>query len=351
MSERAPVIVGGGIAGAAAACHLAAAGARPLLIERRDGPHDKVCGEFLSVETVAMLRALGVDPLALGARPIGHVRVVHGTRAATTALPFRALSLSRRVLDEALLARAAALGVTVERGRAVTHADAASAGGALFVATGKHVLRGVARPPGGGLTGLKMYFRLAPAQAAALDDHVELVLFPGGYAGLQRVEGDRANLCLLTRDPAAGPAAAIAAAPWLARRLEGAEALLTRPLAAAALPYGWVAPARAPAPGRYLLGDQFAMIPSFTGDGMGIALATARLAAAAYGSHGPAGADAYAERARSLLKAQVRRATRIAGAALLPGLAPAIVAALRTAPALARWAASATRVATEPARA
>ena len=44
---------------------------------------------------------------------------------------------------------------------------------------------------------MKMYYTLVPAQVAELRNHVELVLFNGGYAGLQLVESERAVLCIL----------------------------------------------------------------------------------------------------------------------------------------------------------
>ena len=59
----------------------------------------------------------------------------------------------------------------------------------MFLATGKHDLRGARRAGARtGLVGLKIYFALAAAQPEALRHHVELVLFAGGYAGLQLVE-------------------------------------------------------------------------------------------------------------------------------------------------------------------
>lgn len=340
----APTIVGGGIAGAAAACALAAAGHPPLLIEREGGAHDKVCGEFLSVETVAGLRALGVEPLALGAKPIEEARLAHGRTLARSRLPFAAVSLSRRVLDEALLARAMALGARVERGRGVARVEDVDGAGGVFVATGKHTLRGVARPGGNGLAGLKMYYRLTPAQRDALSGAVELVLFTGGYAGLQLVEGDIANLCLLTRDATGGIEAAIGRAPHLRTRLEGAEPVLARPLAIANLPYGMVVEGHAQVPGRYLVGDQFAMIPSFTGDGMGMAISTARWAAAAWLEQGPGGADAYAARARQRLRGQVRLAAGLAEAGLQRSLGGAALAVARAFPGAIRWVAASTRV-------
>ncbi|MGH9563762.1 MAG: NAD(P)/FAD-dependent oxidoreductase, partial [Terracidiphilus sp.] len=101
------LIIGGGPAGSMLALRLAAAGRRVMLIEREAAAHDKVCGEFLSREAVHYLRQAGLDPLALGAQVIRTVRLSSGNRVVSSPLPFEALSLSRRTLDEALLTRAA----------------------------------------------------------------------------------------------------------------------------------------------------------------------------------------------------------------------------------------------------
>lgn len=200
----APLIIGGGLAGAAAGIDLARSGQAPLLLERETGPHDKICGEFLSGEAVAALAGLGVDARRLGAVPITRVEINAGHRQAAAALPFPALSLSRRVLDEAMLERAAAAGVAVQRGVSVrgladgvaqtTAGDIAAP--ALLLATGKHDVRGLPRPDGPDEIGLKMYFRDA-ALSRRLVGTVAVTFFDGGYAGLQPVEGGRLNLCLL----------------------------------------------------------------------------------------------------------------------------------------------------------
>src|SRR5277367_781164 len=148
------LIVGGGLAGGALATALAEAGRSVVLLERETGPHDKVCGEFLSREAVLYLNALGVDPLALGACRIHSVRLSAGAGIATVKLPFPALSLSRRALDDALLRRAADAGADVRLGarvqslepdpagwRARLAAGDEVAGKAAFLATGKHDLR------------------------------------------------------------------------------------------------------------------------------------------------------------------------------------------------------------------
>ena len=295
------LVAGGGVAGAAAACLLAQRGREVLLVERERGPHDKICGEFVSGEAVDALARLGIDVAGLGGAPIHSVRLAHGDRAATARLPFAAYGLSRRRLDEALLGRAAELGAGLLRGHAVRavvndgrglgldvsgvgRLDAAS----VLLATGKHEVRGARRvldqvPEG--LIGLKMYFALAPSEREALRGHVEIALFDGGYAGLQLVEGDRANVCVLVEragfDAAGRSWDGLAerlrrSCPHLARRLQGASELLARPVSIFRVPYGWVHRPRRDDPARlFRLGDQVGVIPSFCGDGMAIALHTA----------------------------------------------------------------------------
>jgi len=271
-----------------------------LLIEREAGPHDKVCGEFLSFEAAGYLAELGLDATALGAVPITAVDLMHGDLAARSNLPFQALSLSRRIMDEALLARAVEVGAQVMRGRRVTRLQQLAGkwraqlndgevieAADVFLATGKHDLRGWTRPPGrqADLIGFKQHWTLSPEQAGRLGGRVELHLFPGGYAGLEPVEADQANLCLVVRKRALNAAGRSwpslldslnATCPSLGARLKGGHPSTDKALAVAAIPYGYV---RARGDGVWRLGDQAAVIPSLAGEGMSIALHSARLAA------------------------------------------------------------------------
>ena len=87
------VIVGGGLAGASAALRLAAAGRKVLLLEKSRGLHNKVCGEFLSTEALYYLHSQGIDPEALGAKPLQQLRLASGNSLTEARLPFSALSL------------------------------------------------------------------------------------------------------------------------------------------------------------------------------------------------------------------------------------------------------------------
>lgn len=297
------LIAGGGLAGSAAAILLARAGRDVVLMERDAQAQHKVCGEFLSREALRYLDLLGLDITAIDAVPIHSVRLAHQGVVSEAELPFRAMSLTRRRLDEKLLQLAEAAGVQVMRGcqvqaiepygngwRAAVDGVEPVVADAAFLATGKHDVRGRARPKGkqSDLVAFKMYWRLAPEQTAALEGHVELMLYRGGYAGLQPVEDGVVNLCCLVERAELqrlggrweNLLAAMQQECWLLReRLQGAKALLAKPLAVSAIPYGYV---RETNDGVWSLGDQAAVIPSFTGDGMSIALHSGSLAAAMY---------------------------------------------------------------------
>ena len=65
------LVAGAGPAGSAAARALALAGARVLLCDARSLPRHRLCGEFVSPEAEADIRALGLDWTASGARAAG----------------------------------------------------------------------------------------------------------------------------------------------------------------------------------------------------------------------------------------------------------------------------------------
>jgi flavin-dependent dehydrogenase len=258
------LILGGGVAGCAASIALARKGRRVTLIEREPTPRHKVCGEFLSGEALEDLHLLGIDVASLGAVPIDFVRLAAARRAAQAPLPFSAASLTRRALDTALIAEAIAVGVRVERGRSVqalvratsdvwraTLDDGATLEApTVFLATGKHDVRGHARPEDPRRwVAFKMYFRLAPAQAAELARTSELMLYPGGYGGIQPVEGGIANFCCVVQQKHLARAGhrwenflakMQQDCPHLAMRLAGAEPLLAKPIAITHIPYGYI---------------------------------------------------------------------------------------------------------------
>jgi hypothetical protein len=132
----------------------------------------------------------------------------------------------------------------------------------------------------------KQYFRLARENEDALAHRVELVLFPGGYAGLLFLPQGIMNLCLLVKRPMLQRlgnrwpnllAHIKASSSYFGQYVDDAAPLLPKPLALSSIPYGYVC--RDARCGLWRLGDQAAVIPSFSGDGVSIALHSAFLAA------------------------------------------------------------------------
>jgi flavin-dependent dehydrogenase len=296
------LVIGGGLAGAMVAMRLAAAGREVVLIEKEREAHHKVCGEFLSAEAIHYLRQAGIEPLDLGAHSIQRVRFHSGKRNVEARLPFTALSLSRRILDESLLVKAQEAGCAVRRGACVERLEATGDGWSVrlrsgekihaktvFLATGKHDLNAWER--GGAtqadLVGFKMHWRLTPAQSEILRGVMDLFLFRGGYGGLAMVENETANLCLVVRRKilrSLGGWDELLQSmrnqlPALHDRLANAAPCWQKPLAISPIPYGHLG---GPANGVWRVGDQAAVIPSFTGDGMSIALHSGVLAAEMY---------------------------------------------------------------------
>ena len=339
--------MGGGPAGAAAALRLAregsGAGAAPLLLERSRETGDALCGGFLSWRTLDALAAIGVEADALGGEAIGRVRLFAGTRRVEADLPAPAMAVSRRRLDTVLLAAAARAGAAVERGvavRAIEPGRVRTADGAiieaaaLFLASGKHDVRGLARaaPHDDPAIGLRIRLLPTPALRRVLAGVIELHLVRGGYAGIACQEDGSANICLAVRrsrlHEAGTPAALLARLgaelPPLGDRL--AEARGSEPVEAIAnVPYGWRA--RAGEAGLFRLGDQAGVIPSLAGEGMGIALASAAGAVAAYRRGGAEAATGWQPRfarrlARPLAVAGWLRSLAESGAApLFPPIA------------------------------
>jgi flavin-dependent dehydrogenase len=296
------LVIGGGLAGSMVAIRLAAAGRQVTLLEKESAANHKVCGEFLSPEAVVYLNQIRINPLDLGAATIRFVRLFSKQRVVETSLPFTALSLSRFTLDEALLLRAEESGCKVLRGSFVEQLSiqndlwlAQLRGGesvcahTVFLANGKHDLRGWERAHTGqgDLVAFKLHWQLDPAQIDRLRDFIELFLFPRGYGGLSLVERDVANLCLVVRKVELRRigrwqellASILDDNRHLKQRLQGAKALWGRPLAISSIPYGHLSGQPS---GLWCVGDQAAVIPSFTGDGMSIALHSATLAAEMY---------------------------------------------------------------------
>jgi flavin-dependent dehydrogenase len=294
------IAVGGGLAGAAFALELARHGLKTAVIERTRGPHQKVCGDFHSREGQQLAASLGIDLARSGASQITTLRLTSGTRSATAPLPFTAAGLSRCSLDEALLEAARDAGAEVLRGESATRVEAgddhvtvrlgarALRAKRIALATGKHNMRGCPRSRGA-LTAFKIQLDPAPAAKSLLAGVVQLVGYRGGYAGACMVENGVVSICWLAdrdlmKETDGGWRRQLewitGQSPLFGDLISGARFLADEPAAISAIPFGYMR-RDAIADRVYPVGDQLAVIPSFTGDGTSLALASGLRAARA----------------------------------------------------------------------
>ena len=320
------------------------------MLERATETGDALCGGFLSWRTLRTLSALGVE---LRGHEVNHLRVFAGKHRADAALPAVAMGVSRRTLDTELLNRALHLGAGIERGVIIRSLDEAqSQSSALFLATGKHDVKGAERPRDATdpAIGLRVRLPASPRLTALVDSAIELHLFDRGYAGIDLQEDGSANICLAVRksrlaeadrDPQRLLEQLARLSPHFGARLEGLGTA-TKIDAIAGVPYGWRATTGHA--GLFRLGDQCAVIPSLAGEGIGIALASGRSAAAAFLEGGPDAATEWQARFAQRSARPVGIAAALWRMGEVPPLAAAATLALRLIPRLATLAAHATRI-------
>ena len=299
------VIIGAGLAGGALAAALAEQGWDVLLLERRQRPQHKVCGEFLSPEAQGTLRALGLHATvaALDPSPMTHARLISplGLRVRVE-LPGVAWGVSRLALDAALALAAERAGARVQMGTTATAIESGNSlqritvrdaqgrtetvlARAIVLACGRNPLPGLR--PDVGVARARPTFVGVKCHYSGLDlpPEVRLYLFGGGYAGLAPIEHGRANLCMLvpraafSQAGASVPAMIAAAAhanPALGEDLRGGHLLPESMVAVAPVDTGQVG---VPWDRFARLGDAAVMIPPLCGDGMAMALRGAEMCA------------------------------------------------------------------------
>lgn len=366
MRRTPALIVGGGPAGASAAIVLARAGAPHLLVERSRETGDAICGGFLSWRTLESLGRLGIEPEMLGPARVVRTRLIVGDRVVEAPLPRPAHGVSRRLLDTVMLRHAVALGASVERGvtvRSLANTAALLDDGAtltsdtLFLASGKHDVRGAARPADARgedpVLGLRVRLPTTPGLTRLVGDAIELHLFDRGYVGIVLQEDGSANVCMAVHrsklHSAGSPAALLDQLardhPRLGERLASRDGRM--PIDAIAnVPYGWRA--RATSDAVFRLGDQAGVIPSLAGEGMGIAIASGIRAGHAYIAGGAAAAPRFQRDLAAATARPIRLAGLVRDAAERPWLSAALLPLVGAVPGLIDIIARATRIGHSP---
>jgi 2-polyprenyl-6-methoxyphenol hydroxylase-like FAD-dependent oxidoreductase len=257
------IVIGAGPAGSTAAILLGRAGWSVALVEKRDFPRRKVCGECLAASNLSILDALGVGQAyrAAAGPDLRHVALLHGDRQVLAPLPPGAAegrrwgrALGRETLDTLLRDQARAAGVTVLQPWAVQgvrggagdwqvevrgldsneclslRAPVAVAANGSWEALPSGLPRRGDRRRAADLFAFKANFR-----GAALREGVLSVLaLDGGYGGMVLAEGGLATVaCCVRRDrleacrrAQPGLRAGEAVEAWLAQSCLGVRAAL-----------------------------------------------------------------------------------------------------------------------------
>lgn len=282
------IIIGGGPAGTAAAITAARNGARVLLLEQGRLPRHKVCGEFVSSESLALLRSLlAADTVVLEQAPkIATARLFLDGRRLRGPVSPAAASIPRYELDAALWRAAETAGIDA---RMQTPVRKLSGSGPFVVETsqGAFQARSVINAAG-------RWSSLSPRLASAAQNKwlgikahfhelspppsVDLYFFDGGYCGVQPVGPDRINVSAMVR---AGSATTLEGVLELqgdlrTRSLNWQPA--SAPVSTSPLLF------RSPEPlrdGTLLAGDAAGFVDPFVGDGIALALRAGTAAAQA----------------------------------------------------------------------
>jgi len=291
------IVIGGGPAGTSAAITAAQSGARVLLLEKSRFPRHKVCGEFVSAESLNLLgNLLSQDfaPLLHGSVRIPESRIFLDGKMLRTRINPPAASIARFYLDEALWNSAQECGVEVLEQTTVRKISGPGPfsiesspqtyeARAVINATGRWSNLGKSAIANGNgqerkkWLGVKAHFtEISPSLS------VDLYFFPGGYCGVQPLGGDsengrsNINACAMVRADIATTLADVCQQnPELRERSRHWQPL-SSPVSTSPLIF------RQPEPVEENIlraGDAAAFVDPFVGDGISLALRSGALAA------------------------------------------------------------------------
>jgi flavin-dependent dehydrogenase len=289
-------VVGGSLAGAAAAAALARAGARVVVLEKACFPRNKVCGCFLSHEALPIIgnMGLGNELRKEDLETITRFTLVQSSgKRVDAALPAPVLSISRARLDALAAAAAERAGAEIRFGSTVLAIEGDLKRGFLLKGDGWDLTAravvgawGRFSPLDGRLgrtfirrkSTLFGFGKQLTGDGQHLAHRAVLHFFEGGYVGLSRVEGGRVNLAALASRPVVhqahddleGLLARLSReSPALARDLEGLAAVPGPALVSEPVLLGEHG---ALAGDVLCVGDAAGVIDPYTGTGMSLAL-------------------------------------------------------------------------------
>ena len=291
------LIVGGGLAGLVNAIHLSKAGLKVLVIEKNDFPKHKVCGEYISREVLPYLESLGIYPFRAGATAISKFLLSNpkGIQVETQ-LPLGGFGISRYCLDNLLYKTALANGCVVVKTR-VEKIDFLGDNFKVSTRAGKEYFATFVIGAYGKRAALDIQLNRKFIQEKtpflAVKSHykgefpcdlVALHNFEGGYCGVSKVENGLINVCYLAhakifkryRNIHIFQKEVLAKNPHLKQLFERITMAFPKPLSISQISFS---PKERVQNHVLMCGDTAGMIHPLCGNGMGMAIHSAKILA------------------------------------------------------------------------
>lgn len=277
------IVAGAGPAGSACAITASRAGARVLLLEKDRFPRHKVCGEFVSSESLELLRDLLGEKKLASHIPVNSARLFVDGKCLSLRVSPAAQSIPRYELDAALYEAARSAGAEVREGVTIHEVQRKES---FCVTTSEHSVTAKAVVNATGRWSKLTQFDVADKEKwlglkAHFSEHappssVDLYFFPGGYCGVTPVDANSVNACAMVRaDVARTLDEVFAHAPELQSRSRDWQPLFS---AVTTSPLYFRDP-ETEAGSMMLAGDSAGFIDPFAGDGISLALQSGVLAA------------------------------------------------------------------------
>jgi menaquinone-9 beta-reductase len=338
------IVAGAGPAGSACAITAARAGARVLLLEKDRFPRHKVCGEFVSPESLGLLEGLLGESKRANYPAVNSARIFVDGKSLTLPVSPSAQTIPRFDLDLALFRAAQQAGAHAEE-EAMIQQVQRSERFQVETANGKFTAKAVVNATGrwSKLTqfevaekekwlGLKAHFA-EPSPPPSVD----LYFFAGGYCGVTPVDANTVNACAMVRaDVARSLEEVFAKEPWLWQRSRNWQPLFP-PVTTSPL---YFRKPETDADDVILVGDAAGFIDPFAGDGISLALQSGTLAAESIipflrGNYSlEQGRNEYRAAYRKRFAPAFRNAARLRSALAAPKWMRAVVLALAGMPAV-----------------
>lgn len=289
------IIIGGGLSGLITSLQLIRAGVGVEVFEKKSYPFHRVCGEYISLETISFLKSLSIYPEKFNPPQIKRLQLtsVNG-KSVTLPLDLGGFGISRFSFDQFLFERAAQEGVIFHQNTEVDQVRfkednfELQAAGRIINADvvvgscGKRSKLDVQlkrsfikkRSP---YLGVKYHIRTEHPQ-----DLIALHNFKGGYCGISNVEDGKTNLCYLSHNDNLKKHRSIKEMeeqvlfrnPFLKSIFQNSNFLFERPETINEISFE----TKLPVEGHMLMaGDAAGMITPLCGNGMAIAIHASKI--------------------------------------------------------------------------